>query len=260
MRHNVFDPIGVEISDLAVADADADAIVAVRRLLADHGVAVFSGQDVDDAGFVDFLTRFGTLTFTAGETPVVDCPDLNVISNVGRTKPPRSVFHVDTSYVRRPPAYTALRAVEIPESGGETLFTNQFRAFDTLSAELRTTLEGRTVRHVVTGVDPDGVDETAADHPVFRQHPISGRTSLYLSTPERCVAMSGMGIAESEDTIRALYAHSTSANNIYRHSWAPGQIVMWDNRCVMHRGDHSAVVGDRVMHRGMVAADATDLR
>lgn len=63
------------------------------------------------------------MTFTEGETPVAGFPDLNVISNVGRT-PPRSVFHVDTSYVRRPPAYTALRAVQIPAQGGETLFTS----------------------------------------------------------------------------------------------------------------------------------------
>ena len=71
--------------------------------------------------------------------------DLNVVSNVGRTTPPRSVFHVDTSYVARPPAYTALRAVRIPERGGETLFTDQYRAYETLPGDIRTHLAGRTI-------------------------------------------------------------------------------------------------------------------
>ena len=143
-------------------------------------------------------------------------PDLNVISNVGRTTPPRSVFHIDTSYVRQPPAYTALRAVAIPVQGGQTLFTNQYRAAQTLPADVRERLQGRSIRHVVTGVDP--------------------------------------GDAQARDMIEFLYAHSTDAANTYRHVWSPGDVVMWDNRCVLHRADHSGVAGDRVMHRGMVAA------
>ena len=82
--------------------------------------------------FLRFLRSFGETVFTVGETPVPGCPDLNVISNVGRTTPPRSTFHTDTSYVRNPPAYTALRAVDVPEQGGQTLFTNQYAAYETL--------------------------------------------------------------------------------------------------------------------------------
>jgi taurine dioxygenase len=183
-------------------------------------------------------------------------PDLNVVSNVGRTTPPRSVFHVDTSYVRRPPAYTALRAVAIPERGGQTLFTNQYRAYETLPETLRARLAGRTITHRVSGVSADGPQETEAEHPVFRKHPISGRTSLYLSTPERCVAVSGMTATEATATIAGLYAHSTVEENTYRHAWAPGDVVMWDNGCVLHKADHAGVVGDRVLHRGMVAGYA----
>ena len=225
----------------------------LRALLADHGVLVVRGQQLDDAGFVAFLRSFGTLTFTQGETAVPGCPDLNVVSNVGRATPPRSTFHVDTSYVRKPPAYTALRAVTIPAQGGETLFTNQYRAYDTLPGELRETLEGRTIRHVVTGLDLGDDAETAAEHPVFRRHPLSGRTALYLSTPQRCVSVSGMQQAEARSTIARLFEHSTAAENIHRHAWSPGDVVMWDNACVLHRADHAGVVGDRVMHRGMVA-------
>lgn len=254
MRHHILDPIGVEVTDLPLVSVDSDGVAQLEELLSEHGVAVFGGQELDDAGFISFLARFGDLMFSVGETPVAGFPDLNVISNVGRKTPPRSVFHVDTSYISRPPTYTALRAVQIPSQGGETLFTNQYRAYETLPDQVRANLEGRTIRHVMTGLDLPEDAETEADHPVFRRHPISGRTALYLSTPARCVSISGMDEAEGKDMIEYLYAHSTAAHNSYRHAWATGDVVMWDNGCVLHRADHADVVGDRVMHRGMVAA------
>lgn len=251
MECTVHDPIGVTVTGPALPPADR-----LRELLAEHGVAVLPGRHLDDVAFLAFLRGLGEPAFTAGETPVPGFDDLNVISNVGRTTPPRSSFHVDTSYVRVPPAYTALRAVEIPERGGETLFTNQYRAYDTLPGHWKERLAGRTIRHVVTGVDPGDGAETHADHPVFRPHPVSGRVALYLSTPARCVAVSGMGPEESADVVAELYAHSTAEHNVYRHAWSPGDVVIWDNGCVLHRADHDGVVGNRVMHRGMVAGTA----
>ena len=257
MNKAVLSVVGVAVADLPLGDVDATTAAKLRCLLAKHGVLIMPGQKVDDAEFVTFLKQFGDLTFTKGETPVSDFPDLNVISNVGRRTPPRSVFHVDTSYVRSPPAYTALRAVTIPARGGETLFTNQYRAYETLPTKVRSALSGHTIRHVVTGLNLDRGEETEAEHPVFRRHPISGYTSLYISTPERCVSISGMGGTQAREMIAYLYAHSTTEANTYRHVWAPGDIVMWDNGCVLHRADHSGVSGERVMHRGMVSAYAS---
>ena len=114
-------------------------------------------------------------------------------------------------------------------------------------------LAGRTVRHVVTGVDPGPDQESSADHPLFRAHPLSGQVALYLSTPQRCVSISGFDPTRSRELIGQLFAHSTQADNVYRHTWLPGDVVMWDNGCVMHRADHDGVIGARIMHRGMVA-------
>ncbi|KYH43524.1 TauD/TfdA family dioxygenase [Branchiibius sp. NY16-3462-2] len=254
MRIAMLRPVGVELTDLDLRDVDAATLAGLPALLADHGVVVFRDQPLDDTGFLRFLRSFGELMFTAGETPVPGFPDLKVISNVGRTSPPRSVFHVDTSYVSQPPAYTALRTVVVPSRGGETLFTNQYRAYETLPPEVTAALEGRSITHRVTGVTGLGPEqETEAEHPVFRVHPVSGRTSLYLSTPARCVAISGMDQEESARTVQYLFDHSTAPANILRHGWRPGDVVMWDNGCVLHKADHSGVDGDRVMHRGMVA-------
>ena len=181
-------------------------------------------------------------------------PDLNVISNVGRTTPPRSTFHVDTSYVRQPPAYTALRAVTIPEVGGETLFSNQYRAYDRLPADVHDRMQGRTITHVVTGLELGDDDEKSAAHPVFRVHPLSGRTALYLTTPARCAAVSGLSPEVATQAVAYLHAFSTTPDNVLRHTWSSGDVVMWDNGVVLHRADHQGVVGDRVMHRGMVTA------
>jgi len=248
------DPIGAVVSDLPLTAVGAQEVSALSRALAEHGVLVFPDQHIDNDTFVGFLQQFGEMTFTVGETPVEGHPDLNLISNVGRTSPPKSTFHVDTSYVARPPAYTALRAVTIPEQGGSTLFTNQYRAYETLPAEVRERLDGHTITHQVTGLDLDENAETSAAHPVFREHPLTGRRSLYLSTPARCVGISDTDAAEAEVVVRMLFEHSTSEDNTLRHTWSAGDVVMWDNACVLHKADHSGVVGDRVMHRGMVAS------
>jgi taurine dioxygenase len=252
-------PVGAQVTGLRVGPLEDGQVRVLRALLAEHGVLVMRGQDVDDEAFTMFLRSFGELAFTAGETPVPGRPELNLITNVGRSDPPRSTFHTDTSYVRNPPAYTALRAVAVPDRGGQTLFTNQYLAHDSLPATLRRQLEGRTITHVVTGLDLDDSQEASARHPVLQAHPVSGRTALYLSSPARCVEISGMPARQAADVIDFLFAHSTREDNVHRHDWSPGDVVMWDNRCVLHRADHDGVVGDRVMHRGMVAA-ASPLR
>ena len=257
MKQVALDPVGIELTGVSLDDVQGGQVAQLRALLADHGVLIVRGQRLDDAGFVAFLRAFGELTFTEGETAVAGFPDLNVVSNVGRATAPRSTFHVDTSYVRHPPAYTALRAVTIPSRGGETLFTNQYRAHDTLPHELRERLEGRTIRHVVTGLQLGDEAETSAEHPVLRRHPLSGRTALYISTPARCVAISGIPDAEAARIIARLFEHCTAEENVHRHAWSAGDVVMWDNACVLHRADHAGVVGDRVMHRGMVAGHGT---
>jgi taurine dioxygenase len=253
MNVELLRPFGARVTELSPAELDRGEVARIRGLLAWRGVLHFPEQPIDDDEFVAFLRHFGELMFTAGETPVTGQPDLNVVSNVGRTTPPRSRFHVDTSYVARPPAYTALRAVALPEHGGETLFTDQYRAYETLPFEIRAQLQSSAITHVATGVTVGDDEEVAATHPVFRRHPISDRVALYLSTPARCAAISGLGEPEASDMITFLYEHSIRPEHLLAHRWMPGDVLMWDNGCVLHRADHSAVSGDRVLHRGLVA-------
>ncbi len=248
-------PFGGEIVDHSLVELSDDQVVQLRAALGDQGFVVFRNQKIDDEQFANFLERLGPLTFTVGEQAVQGYDMLNVVSNVGRTTLPRSVFHTDTSYVSRPPAYTALRAVKLPESGGETLFTDQYAAFESLPSWVVERLGGALVLHVASGVTLNASDESQCWHPLFRRHPVSGRVALFLSTPERCIKVAGRDTKTSERVIAALYRHSIARNPIYRHRWRSGDVVIWDDRCTLHRADHFEVQGDRVLHRGLVLGD-----
>lgn len=248
-------PFGVEANEIQIAEIADKDLVDLKQAIANHGFVVFRKQAVNDAEFVAFLSRLGPMTFTLGETPVSHQPELNVVTNIGRDRPPRSVFHTDTSYVASPPAFTALRAVTIPASGGATLFSDQYKAYETLPSTVKQQLADARVLHAIAGVTPAEPQESQSWHPLFLRHPLSDRIALFLSTPERCQAISGMVADEARRLVRLLYQHSIRHYRLYRHKWQPGDIAIWDNRCTMHRADHSRVIGDRVLHRGLVLAE-----
>jgi taurine dioxygenase len=252
-------PFGLEANQISITEMNDKDLVSLKHVIASNGLLVLRKQAVSDADFVAFLSRLGPMTFTVGETPVLHQPDLNVVSNIGRDRPPRSVFHTDTSYVDRPPAFTALRAVTIPASGGDTLFSDQYHAYETLPTTVKEQLADARVLHVMSGLALDEHQENQSWHPLFLRHPLSGRLALFLSTPERCQAISGIEVEKAQTIVRLLYQHSIRHYRLYRHRWQLGDIAIWDNRCTMHRADHAQVIGDRLLHRGLVLAEANFL-
>ncbi|MEO0752238.1 MAG: TauD/TfdA family dioxygenase [Pseudomonadota bacterium] len=231
-------------------------IDAVRDAVVHHGVAIVRNVHISAQDFVGFLRNFGELMFTAGETPVEGAEDLNLVTNVGRTAPPKSVFHSDTTYVARPPSITGLIAVDVPQQGGATLFRDQYAAYEMLSPEDKALFEGAEVLHRVSGIEPPEGSETECWHPLVRRHPETGRRSLFLTTPARCVALRLQSGEDASDRILDLYEMSISHAPGFRHIWSAGDLLFWDNRCTMHAADHSAVVGDRTLYRGMVQGEA----
>ena len=248
-------PFGTEISGLDLAAVTPPLFAELALLIARSRVVVFRGQTLDDAAFVTFLRGLGPLTFTEGEKPVPNAPDLNIVSNVGRVTPPRSVFHTDTSYVTHPPAFTALRPVVLPATGGNTLFTDQVNAAARLPVAAWRFLTGQTVLHQTSGLA--GQCE-ATRQPLLRRVVATGETALYLSTPERCTQLSGVDELTSQRIIAALYRHSTKASRLYRHEWQSDDILIWHNCVTMHKADHGhgGLTQDRVLHRGMVRGEA----
>ena len=252
MECRLLQPFGAEISGFDLSSATAAGVSDISCMIARHGVVVFRSQAISDAALVCFLKLIGELTFTAGEVPVEGSTELNVVSNVGRTTAPRSVFHTDTSDVDRPPSFGVLKSVMVPRAGGSTLFSDQVDAVARLSQRVTAWLSGRTIEHSATG---PGGQLRSARHPVLRRHPTTGKMILFLSTPERCKALSGVDEMTSKRVISLLYRRSIKASRLYRHGWQNGDVVCWDNRSTMHRADHGSVLGDRVLHRGLILGE-----
>jgi len=226
----------------------------VRERVEAEGVVRLDAPGLSAEDFAAFMATLGEPMFTRGETPHDTLPDLNVVTNVGRTTKPKSVFHSDTTYVARPPSYSGLYAAEVPEEGGATLFVDQYRAYETLPARMRAALDGATMLHSVTGVELGPEDEREARHPVVRRHPGTGRRALYLTTPARCSALRLANGEDRSDLIATLYDHSLETQP-RRHRWSVGDVLVWDNRCTLHAADHSGVVGNRTLYRALTLGE-----
>ncbi|MGB5082440.1 MAG: TauD/TfdA family dioxygenase, partial [Burkholderiales bacterium] len=172
----------------------------------------------------------------------------------------------DTAYLERPPMASLLHAVEIPPVGGDTLFANQYLAYEALSDGLKRTLAGlravnssskaevsrtREYRLREAGVEQKAL-ETA--HPVVRTHPETGRKALYVNTGHT-VRFEGWTEGESAPLLEVLFAHQVKPEFTCRFRWAPGSLAFWDNRCTQHNPVNDYHGYRRVMHRVTLAGD-----
>jgi taurine dioxygenase len=156
-----------------------------------------------------------------------------------------------------------LYGVAVPATGGDTQFVNMYRAYDALAPALKDRIAGLKVLHTYdssrkgTRIATLTADEAAAlpgvVHPLVRTHPETGRKALYLN-PNRMEAVLGLARAESDALLDGLIAHATEERFQYRHRWRPGDILIWDNRCTMHKANADYPIGEkRLMHRIVVA-------
>lgn len=247
---------GVEITDIGLGSATDDDIEEIRRLVAEFCVAVFPEQHLEPAAQVAFAKRLGPLLWTPGEEPHPEFPDILQFANEGKAAHRTGVFHTDTCFIAEPPSFTMLSAVVSPAHGGDTLFSNQYLAYDALSPAWRDLLDQRRVRHIPSGVaNPDEVPTEPVWHPAVRRHPVSGRLALYTTMPARNVEIEGMTEEESSLIISFLYDQAHGIDRIYRHRWSTGDLVMWDNRCTQHAAVHDHGDQTRIMNRVMVAGE-----
>jgi taurine dioxygenase len=169
------------------------------------------------------------------------------------------VWHSDNSYRETPLAASMLYAIEIPAQGGATGFVNMYLALETLPADLRKAIEGRRLKHDATynsagvlrrGFQPTN-DVRAAPgpwHPIVRTHPQSAHDALYLGRRPNAY-IEGLSIEDSEALLNTLWTHATRPEVAWHHTWRRGDVLVWDNRCVMHHRNPFDPAARRVMHR-----------
>ncbi len=279
--------LGADIEGVDLAGAlSPETMAAIEAAWGDHLVLRFRGQSLSDDDLLRFSSQLGELDWAPvaaakikvpGEDRYIDgAPEgrqyLMVISNViengvaiGQLGAYEAIWHTDMSYVSEPPMASALYSLEVPPSGGDTGFCNMYLALETLPADLRRRVEGKLCRHDASRnsagelrrgyVDaPDASQAVGVDHPIVRTHPATGRKALFLGR-RRNAYIPGMSLAESETLLDALWEHATRDEFTWYQQWRVGDLILWDNRCVMHRRDAFDPAARRVMHRTQVKGD-----
>lgn len=285
-------PLGAEVRGIDFSlPVDADTANTLNQVWADYQVLLFRRQAISVADHVAATAIFGEPSAGAnrayydaqGRLPVdavPDHPEITVISNLGPDGVPvmvneglgsgEVVWHSDNSYVETPPAGSFLRALEIPPKGANTSFNNQYMAYEALPEEMKSRIQGLQTKQDSSrnsaGILRQGVKKPEAledvpgpDHPLVRVHPMTGRKALYLGRrrvfPSQYII--GWSRAESEELLDYLWDHATQDRFKWTHGpWRTGDMVLWDNRCVMHYRDAHAGTHRRVMHRTQLGNQA----
>ncbi len=178
-----------------------------------------------------------------------------------------AVWHTDMSYLPDPPKASALYALEVPATGGDTSFCSMYAAWDELPGPLQRRVEALRVKHdgtynsggyVRQGVTPTGDPRTSPGtiHPLVCVHPETGRRALYLGR-RRNAYIDGLSLDDSNTLLDEIWAYGTRDSLTWRHRWEAGDLVLWDNRCTMHRRDAFDPAARRLMHRTQIKGDST---
>ena len=270
------DALGAEIGGVDLSQPlEAETFADIRRAWLEHLVIRIRGQSLSDPQLLAFSRNFGELD-PPGPNPLgrpflADHPEMNVISNIkvdgvpiGGLGDGEAIWHADMTYVERPPMAAILYAIEIPPAGGDTYWANMYRAYETLPGELKGHVDGLSAIHDATynsaGAMRKGFKEITdprnapgARHPLVRTHPETGRKSLFLGRRRNSYIV-GFDLKESETLLDALWAHATQPQFTFRQQWRVGDVLVWDNRCTLHRRDAFDPRARRLLHRTQVRA------
>jgi taurine dioxygenase len=253
--------LGVELS--------AETIGAIRQALLDHGVIFFRDQDLPPDRLLALARRFGTPVEYPFLKGIEGFPEIITVSKLeDETINFGGVWHSDTTYLQEPPMATLLVAREVPEAGGDTIFANQYLAYETLSDGMKRLLAGLkgvassakadSSRTREDRIKSDGSADArkllTAEHPVVRTHPETGRKALYVNRAHT-VGFAGMTEEESTPLLEFLFHHQIRPEFTCRFRWTAGSLAIWDNRCAQHYAVNDYAGQRRIMQRVTLAGD-----
>ncbi len=267
--HPLTGAIAAEIRGVDLSQPlDGATVAAIRAAWLEHQVVLFRDQNLTDANLVAFSRHFGNLDTVPGWEPFSPDghPEVLIISNVqedgttiGVLGDGEAAWHTDMSYIDLPPPASVLYSLEVPETGGDTSFMSMYAALDALPGDLRSEIEDLVLNHDSSHdsagnlrSNHSGIGDVStapgARHPIVRAHPETGRPALFLGRRLHAWVV-GAPIDESEALLDRIWAHCEGGDFVYRHKWQVGDLLMWDNRCTMHRREPFDAGARRVMHR-----------
>jgi taurine dioxygenase len=249
--------LGAEISGVDLTrPLSSNAVGAIKQAWNDNLVLVFRDQAISQDEQLRFASYFGELGTRRKAPPKLarraegilqDHEKILLVTNIkidgeaiGAFGDGEFWFHIDSGYTARPYKYTFLFAVELPSEGGNTLFSNMYKAYDAVPDELKRKLTGKRALHIHE-YNRDRQASHAGDislvphhyHPVFTTHPDTGRKSLFVDRL-MTTSLEGFSDEESAAILGRLYDIGEQREFIYEHVWRPGDFLMWDNRCTIH--------------------------
>src|SRR5687768_15702841 len=272
--------LGAEVKGINLARATNREIDAIKNAWYRHDVLVFRNQQLTDDDLLSFSRHFGTLDSPpsqgAGRKSPPGYPEVYIVSNVrdetgepiGALGDGEAAWHTDMSYAPHPPDASMLYSLEIPAEGGDTWFASMKAALAKMPKALVERLRRLDIKHdgtydsggtVRKGLKPSNDPRTSAGtpHPIVVAHPVSGDQGLYLGRRRNAYVM-GLEVAESERLLDEIWSYVETG--LYRHRWALGDLVLWDNRTTMHRRDAFDPRARRVMHRTQIKGSTTPKR
>jgi taurine dioxygenase len=263
---------GVDLRELTEATFER-----ILQAWHEHSVLLFRGQTLTDQELIAFSRRLGDLDWApvqeTGRRFVEGLPEIYIVSNVKVNGEPigslgdgEAVWHTDMSYLDLPPKASMLYSLEVPPTGGNTSFCTMYGIYEALPQQLKDRIAGLKIKHdgtynsggyVRQGVTPtdDPRASPGAVHPLVCTHPANGRRMLYLGR-RRNAYLVGLELAESEALLNELWSIVDRREFSWEHVWRVGDLVLWDNRCTMHRRDAFDPNSRRIMHRTQVKGDA----
>ena len=269
--------LGADVRGVSLAEEIEDASFrAILDAWSRHLVLRFRGQQLSDPQLERFSAHLGVLErapqYTAGTEVTVKSDFVAVISNVVSNGKPigdlgnaEALWHTDMSYNEIPPMASALYALEVPPTGGETGFCNMYLAYESLPAPLKRRVEGLRCKHDYSRNSAGGLrrgqpefttprNAPGAVHPMVRTHPVTGRDALFLGRRLNAYIV-GLEPDESEALLDTLWAHATKPEFTWYQEWQVGDLILWDNRCAMHRRNAFDGSQRRIMHRTQIAGE-----
>jgi taurine dioxygenase len=264
---------GAEISGIDLSGpVDEQTRKGLNRAFLDHSVIAIRDQKLNASQFLEAMKIFGEIFLQHNPRfAIPGCPQIHYISNQekfedGRVYIPGEGYHTDHSNDIEPPKATALYAVALPKRGGDTQFVNMYEAYDALPEKIKRRIVDLQARHVYQSKHSErklpsltkerrDIASSSVVHPIIRTHPETGRKAIYIN-PIRVEGIVGMPEQKALPLLDELLEHATQQKFQYRHKWKAGDVVIWDNRCLMHKANGDYPVTEvRYLYRLMLRGD-----
>lgn len=265
--------LGADVTGVDLKNLADEQVEQIKQALSEHLVLRFRNTAVNDQEFTEFASRFGKIEpppsyLRSRAVYIPEAPLVSVISNIIEDDGPKGEggdgelqWHTDMAFTECPTAFTMLLAREVPRSGGGTSFANMYLAIDAMPERLTERLMALKIKHQAShnaqgGLRPgyrhlnvtDPREMPGATHPILRVHPVTGKLALYLGRRFGAY-IPGLTLVESEALLDEVWEYAAQPKNIWTQSWQIDDLVIWDNRCTMHRRDAFVGHGRRRMHR-----------